>query len=55
MPPVEELVRRNEEFKLIKIKDSGHVCNIDQPDRFNQLSIDFISSIQKNKAITAIG
>jgi pimeloyl-ACP methyl ester carboxylesterase len=51
MPPVEELVRRNEEFKLIKIKDSGHVCNIDQPDMFNELSIDFISMIQNKKAI----
>lgn len=55
IPPVEELVRRNEEFKLIKIKDSGHVCNIDQPDLFNQLSIDFISQTQSEKAITSIG
>jgi len=55
IPPVEELVRRNEEFQLIKIKDSGHVCNIDQPDIFNQLSIDFISSLQNEKAITATG
>jgi pimeloyl-ACP methyl ester carboxylesterase len=51
MPPVEELVRRNEEFQLITIKDSGHVCNIDQPDIFNELSIDFISMNQKKKAI----
>ncbi|MFC6041346.1 alpha/beta fold hydrolase [Paenisporosarcina macmurdoensis] len=55
MPPVEEVVKRNDEFKLIKIKDSGHVCNIDQPDVFNQLSINFISTIQSKRAITAIG
>ena len=55
MPPVEEVVKRNSEFNLIKIKDSGHVCNIDQPDKFNQLSIDFIATIQNEKAITAIG
>lgn len=55
IPPVEELVRRNKEFQLIKIKDSGHVCNIDQPDIFNQLSIDFISNLQNEKAITATG
>ncbi len=55
IPPVEELVKRNDEFKLVKIKDSGHVCNIDQPDIFNQLSIDFISQTQNEKAITAVG
>ncbi|WP_017380668.1 alpha/beta fold hydrolase [Paenisporosarcina sp. TG-14] len=55
MPPVEEVVKRNSEFNLIKIKDSGHVCNIDQPDKFNELSIDFIATIQNEKAITAIG
>jgi pimeloyl-ACP methyl ester carboxylesterase len=55
IPPVEELVRRNEEFQLIKIKESGHVCNIDQPDLFNQLSIDFIARLQNEKTITAIG
>ncbi|QBP39982.1 alpha/beta fold hydrolase [Paenisporosarcina antarctica] len=55
MPPVEEVVKRNSEFNLIKIKDSGHVCNIDQPDKFNELSIDFIATIQTEKAITAIG
>lgn len=55
MPPVEEVVKRNSEFNLIKIKDSGHVCNIDQPDKFNELSIDFIATIQNEKAISAIG
>jgi len=55
MPPVEEIVKRNEEFKLIKIKDSGHVCNIDQPDVFNKLSIDFITTIQNSRAITLTG
>ena len=55
MPPVEEVVKRNAEFKLIKIKESGHVCNIDQPDVFNRLSIDFISTKQKTRAITSTG
>ena len=55
MPPVEEVVKRNAEFKLIKIKESGHVCNIDQPDAFNRLSIDFISTKQKTRAITSTG
>ena len=55
MPPVEEIVKRNEEFKLIKIKDSGHVCNIDQPDVFNKLSIDCITTIQNTRAITQTG
>ena len=55
MPPVEEVVKRNAEFKLIKIKESGHVCNIDQPDAFNRLSIDFISNKKKTRAITSTG
>ena len=55
MPPVEEVVKRNAEFKLIKIKDSGHVCNIDQPDVFNKLSLDFITTIQNTRAISQTG
>lgn len=55
MPPVEEVVKRNAEFKLFKIKDSGHVCNIDQPDVFNKLSIDFITTIQNSRAIIPLG
>lgn len=55
IPPIEEVVRQNEGFEFIKIKDSGHVCNIDQPEKFNQLSINYISKIEQQKAALRIG
>lgn len=55
IPPIEEVVRRNEGFEFIKIKKSGHVCNIDQPDLFNQFSIDYISKIEKKNAVIQVG
>jgi pimeloyl-ACP methyl ester carboxylesterase len=39
-------------FSVLKIiKNSGHVCNIDQPEEFNDFSINFIHrlSAQKNE------
>lgn len=42
LPPVKELVIQNQKLLLACIKDSGHVCNIDQPEQFNALSINFI-------------
>lgn len=55
IPPIEEAVRRNEVFEFTKIKDSGHVCNIDQPEKFNQLSIDYITKIEQQKAVPLTG
>lgn len=55
IPPVEEVVRRHEGFELIKIDDSGHVCNIDQPDMFNKLSIDYIKKIEQEKSVLQVG
>lgn len=55
IPPIEEVVRRNEGFEFIKIKNSGHVCNIDQPDLFNQFSIDYISKIEQKNAVIPVG
>lgn len=50
IPPIEEVVRKNEGFEFMKIKDSGHVCNIDQPEVFNKLSIAYIAKIEQQKA-----
>ncbi|MBE1555128.1 alpha/beta fold hydrolase [Sporosarcina limicola] len=55
IPPIEEVVRRHQAFEFVKIKDSGHVCNIDQPDEFNKLSIDYISKIEQQNAIVQFG
>jgi len=45
LPTVSNLVKKHFNSKLEIIKNSGHVCNIDQPDIFNERSIQFIKSI----------
>lgn len=40
--PVQQLVQNNEMASLIKIHNSGHVCNVDQPVQFNRHAINFI-------------
>lgn len=44
LPPVKSLVKQHAHSILKVIEDSGHVCNVDQPEIFNRLSIDFIQS-----------
>lgn len=45
LPMVSNLVKKHFNSKLEVISNSGHVCNIDQPDAFNERSIQFIKSI----------
>jgi pimeloyl-ACP methyl ester carboxylesterase len=45
LPMVSDLVKRHFNSKLEVIINSGHVCNLDQPDAFNERSIQFIKSI----------
>jgi pimeloyl-ACP methyl ester carboxylesterase len=45
LPMVSNLVKKHFNSKLEVIRNSGHVCNIDQPEVFNQHSIQFIKSI----------
>lgn len=47
IPPVEEVVKRNEKFRMITIRNSGHVCNIDQPEAFNRHSIGYIKEMEE--------
>lgn len=49
LPPVEELVGQNDQLALECIENSGHVCNIDQPEKFNTTSINFIYQIDYHK------
>ncbi len=42
LQPVRELVKQNEMASLITIENSGHVCNVDQPQAFNKHAIQFI-------------
>ena len=45
LPMVSRLVKKHLNSTLQIIGNSGHVCNIDQPDAFNERSIRFIKSI----------
>ena len=45
LPPVRALVARHRNSVLQIIADSGHVCNVDQPDAFNEISIAFLKSV----------
>lgn len=45
LPMVTDLVKKHFNSKLEVINNSGHVCNLDQPDVFNERSIQFIKSI----------
>jgi pimeloyl-ACP methyl ester carboxylesterase len=45
LPKVSELVKNHINSQLEIIRNSGHVCNIDQPEIFNERSIQFIKSI----------
>jgi pimeloyl-ACP methyl ester carboxylesterase len=42
LPQVRSLVKKHEFSRLSIIENSGHVCNVEQPEVFNNLSIEFI-------------
>ena len=42
LPMVADLVKKHVNAKLEVIKNSGHCCNLDQADIFNEISIHFI-------------
>jgi pimeloyl-ACP methyl ester carboxylesterase len=42
LPPVRKMVKDFERSYLEVVKDCGHVVNIDKPDEFNRISIDFL-------------
>lgn len=48
LPGVAELVKQHFNSKLEIIRNSGHVCNLDQPEVFNERSIRFIKAITGN-------
>ena len=44
LPPVRRIASRHKSASLSVIENSGHVCNVDRADLFNQVTIDFIKS-----------
>lgn len=43
LPPVKKMIEDFERSELHVIKDCGHVCNIDNPELFNEISIAFLN------------
>jgi pimeloyl-ACP methyl ester carboxylesterase len=44
LPQVKNIVKIHQTSYLEILKDSGHVVNVDQPELFNKISIDFIKN-----------
>jgi pimeloyl-ACP methyl ester carboxylesterase len=40
--PVKEMVEAHKSSELVEIANCGHVCNVENPEEFNQRSIAFI-------------
>jgi pimeloyl-ACP methyl ester carboxylesterase len=51
LPPVTRIAERHTRFtRLAVLPDSGHVVNVDRPDLFNRLSIQFIRGVAPGPA-----
>ncbi|MDN4524708.1 alpha/beta fold hydrolase [Fictibacillus fluitans] len=42
LPAIQMMIGRKKYSSLLVLKNCGHVCNVDQPDRFNSEVLDFI-------------
>lgn len=40
----QDFTENQEKIKLETIKNAGHICNIDQPEQFNQLALNFVNA-----------
>lgn len=44
LPPVRSIVREHKNSSLQVIDNCGHVCNVERPNAFNRLSIEYLKS-----------
>jgi pimeloyl-ACP methyl ester carboxylesterase len=51
LPPVRNLIHDHENSELVVIEDCGHVCNIEKPDEFNEISIRFLLEQSEKKEL----
>jgi pimeloyl-ACP methyl ester carboxylesterase len=49
LPPVEKIVKNNQTASLAVIKRAGHVCNVDMPVEFNEVSLSFLKEKTKKQ------
>ena len=45
LEPVKQLVKEQSSSQLVILKDSGHVCNVDQSEKFNEVSLQFLRAV----------
>jgi len=48
LPPVQTIVRRHHFSSLQIVHNSGHVCNVDQPELFNHYALNFLNAHRQN-------
>ncbi|EIT83678.1 beta-ketoadipate enol-lactone hydrolase [Fictibacillus macauensis ZFHKF-1] len=51
LPPIQAFIGKKKFSSLLVFADCGHVCNVDQPEKFNVAAIDFIQSRAMTPAI----
>ena len=44
LEPVKRLVTSQPSSQLVILEESGHVCNVDQATKFNEVSLQFLRS-----------
>ena len=44
LEPVKRIVKEHHSSELVILKDSGHVCNVDQAAQFNEVSLQFLAN-----------
>jgi pimeloyl-ACP methyl ester carboxylesterase len=42
LPPVQKMVKEFKHSTLVVVEGSGHVVNVDKPDEFNRISLEFL-------------
>lgn len=50
LPPVQQIVKKHEQAFLAVIERCGHVCNVEKPTEFNNVSIGFLKQYSLDKA-----
>ncbi len=43
LPPVKKMIKDFKQSELIVVEGSGHVVNVDMPDEFNRITLDFLN------------
>ncbi|WP_455660667.1 alpha/beta fold hydrolase [Pradoshia sp.] len=50
LEPVKRLVKAQSSSQLVILEESGHVCNVDQSEKFNEVTIQFLTNASRKSA-----